>query len=83
MSDVEPTGLADPMGFVKEKEGLSGVRVPLPGAWRMKCGQWRQEKQVCREGKNERLCFVMCLRVLGGHQGCVGARQQRSGPRSC
>lgn len=38
LPDVEPTGLADPVGFVKEKVGLSDVRVPLLGARRMKWG---------------------------------------------
>lgn len=36
--DVEPTGPANPVGFVKEKAGLSDGRVPLPGARRMKWG---------------------------------------------
>lgn len=51
VSDVEPPGLADPMGFVKEKEELSDVRVLLGGARSMKWGEWRQEKRVCREGR--------------------------------
>lgn len=87
VSDVEPTGLANPMGFVKDKEELNGVRIQLPAvagvAPRLKCGECRREKQVCRKGRNEGLSFVMCFRVLGGHQACVGAHHQRSGPRSC
>lgn len=87
VSDVEPTGLANPVGFVKDNEELNGVRVLLRVvagvARRLKCGACRREKQVFREGRNERLNFVMCFRVLGGHQGCVGVHHQRSSPRSC
>lgn len=36
--DVELPGPADPVGFVKEKAGLSDFRVPLFGAQRMRWG---------------------------------------------
>lgn len=70
VSEVEPTGLADQMRFVKKKIELKmipgfcfwvvGRTMGLSNGWGVQT--W---EAVCREERNEELNFVMCQRCTG------------------